>query len=106
VDKELLKQHFEKEIAKTRKKILQYKDMTQPVTPDDSIGRISRMDAIQNQSISESALRQAEENLKKLLYMQIHINDEDFGICVKCHAPIPPGRLILMPQSRFCVKCS
>lgn len=106
MDKIELKQHIEKEIAKIRKKILQYKDMTQPVAPDDSIGRISRMDAIHNQSISESALRQAEEKLEKLLYMQIHIDDDDFGICAKCHAVIPPGRLILMPQSRFCVKCS
>ena len=55
-----------KEIAKTERSIEDYKDLTQPIAPDDAIGRISRMDAINNKSVNEASLRQAEEKLKNL----------------------------------------
>jgi DnaK suppressor protein len=42
-----------------------YTDMAKPVSPDVTIGRLSRMDAINNKSVAESALHKAKEKLKK-----------------------------------------
>ncbi len=64
---EKIRLKIEEEIIKTEKLILDYKDMTQPVEPDCAIGRISRMDAINNQSVTKASLRQAEAKLKKSL---------------------------------------
>ncbi|MDA3953108.1 MAG: TraR/DksA C4-type zinc finger protein [Bacteroidales bacterium] len=94
------------EIDKAEKSIIEYKEITKPIAPENAIGRISRMDAINNKSVTEAALRTAEEKLSKLNYMLTQIDDDNFGICAKCKKPIPIGRILLMPQSRHCVNCA
>ena len=97
---------IEKEIIKTEKLILDYKDMTQPVEPDCAIGRISRMDAINNQSVTKASLRQAEAKLKNLNYVLSKFGDDDFGICLRCKQAIPLGRILFRPESMYCVNCA
>ena len=94
------------EIEKTKKSIADYKELTKPISPENAIGRITRMDAINNKSVAEAALRQAEVKLNNLLNVQDSLEDKDFGICIKCQKPIPIGRILLMPQSRHCVNCA
>jgi len=94
------------EIEKTKKSIADYKELTKPISPENAIGRISRMDAINNKSVIEAALRQAESKLKNLQAVLENMEDQDFGLCQKCQKPIPIGRILLMPQSRFCVNCA
>ncbi len=101
-----LRQKINSEIVKTEQRINTYQEMTKPVTLDDSIGRVSRMDAINNNSVTASALRQAEDKLGKLKYMLSKLDSEDFGICLKCQSPIPIGRLLIRPESLYCVKCA
>ncbi|HDP55412.1 MAG TPA: TraR/DksA family transcriptional regulator [Bacteroidetes bacterium] len=104
------KQEFEalisNEIEKTLKAIEDFKQMTQPVAPDNAIGRVSRMDAINNKAVAEAGLRQAEEKLNKLKFALGKIDSEEFGVCRRCGGDIPLGRLALMPQSLFCVNCA
>lgn len=94
------------EISRTEEIIQEYKEMTKPVAPDDAIGRISRMDAINNKSVTEAALRQAEIKLKSLKRVLSKLDDKDFGICLKCHKPIPLGRILIRPESLYCVHCA
>ena len=94
------------EIAKTKAIIEDYKEMTKPVAPDDAIGRISRMDAINNKSVTESALRQAELKLRNLQNALNRVGTKDFGRCARCQQPIPIGRLLIRPESRHCVRCA
>ena len=101
-----IKEKILTEIDKTKKSIIEYKEITRPIAPENAIGRISRMDAINNKSVVEAALRQAEEKLEKLKFMLNQIGEKDFGLCVKCKKPIPIGRILLMPQSRYCVSCA
>lgn len=94
------------EIKKTKEQIAEYKEMSKPIEPDCAIGRVSRMDAINNRSITEAALRTSEEKLKSLNYVLTKVNDVDFGNCARCGGPIPLKRIILRPQSVFCVHCA
>lgn len=94
------------DIEKTKKSIIEYKEITKPIAPENAIGRITRMDAINNKSVAEAALRQTEEKLEKLKYVLTQINEDNFGLCAKCKRPIPIGRILLMPQSRFCIHCA
>lgn len=93
-------------IEKTKLAITDYKDMTIPEGLDDAVGRVSRMDAINNKSVTQAALRQAEEKLKKLNYVFSQIGKPGFGECARCGNLIPIGRIILMPQSIHCVNCA
>lgn len=101
-----IKDKIESEIVKTKKTIHDYKEMTIPEGLDDAVGRVSRMDAINNKSVTQAALRQAEEKLKKLEYVLTQIHKDGFGECARCAKPIPIGRIILMPQSIHCVRCA
>jgi RNA polymerase-binding transcription factor len=104
-DKNIEKRIVE-EIQKTKQIIADYKELTKPIAPENAIGRVSRMDAINNKSVTEAALRQSEEKLKKLNFMLTQIDKDDFGFCARCKQQIPIERLLFMPQSRFCVRCA
>ncbi|MFO8065942.1 MAG: TraR/DksA C4-type zinc finger protein [Bacteroidales bacterium] len=101
-----IEKKLEEEILKTEKLIEEYKELTKPVAPDVAIGRVSRMDAINNRSITEAALRQAEEKLNKLKFVLSKIDSPDFGVCIKCKKEIPLGRILIRPESSHCVNCA
>ena len=101
-----IKKVLKAELKSTQLKIDEYTELCKPIAPENSIGRVSRMDAINNKSVVEAALREAEKKMQQLLQMDKKINDEDFGICIKCRNTIPFGRLMIRPHSTFCVNCA
>ena len=101
-----IKESIEKALLETSKNIEQLKELTKPISPENAIGRVSRMDAINNKSVNEAALR---NSLKKqgLLQEAINrVNYEDFGLCILCKNPIPHQRIMLVPQANRCVNCA
>lgn len=106
INKAEIRVKIESEILKTENKVAEYKELTQPIEPENAIGRISRMDAINNKSVTEAALRKAVEKLETLNLALSKLDDDDFGLCVRCHNPIPLGRILVIPQARVCVACS
>lgn len=105
--KKTIKQLLAKRIEKVRKKVGHYEDMAQPIAPENSIGRLSRMDAINNKSVVEAALRRAKENLKALEAALENIDrDTNFGTCKACGVAIPAGRIVLTPENPYCVNCA
>ncbi len=101
-----LKERIVEQLAQTEKEIHHLEDATKPISPENSIGRISRMDAINNKGVSEATLRSARRKLANLQLALSKIDSPDFGICVRCKSPIPPARLMFMPQSNRCVRCA
>ena len=106
MNKSEISARISEEIVKTETLINEYKEFTKPISPDDSIGRISRMDAINNKSVMESALRQAEHKLKQLQHILSNLDQPDFGLCLRCKKPIPLGRILIKPESPYCVNCA
>lgn len=103
---EEIKQLLQAEIIKTEALVKSYQELTKPVAPDVAIGRISRMDHINNKSITEAALRQAEQKLKSLHVALDKVGTPEFGICARCKNTIPLGRILIKPESPFCVRCA
>ena len=95
-----------KEIQNTIQAINEYKEQAKPIAPENAIGRVSRMDAINNKSIIEAALRKSEEKLKKLKIVEKKISNKDFGLCIRCKTQIPIERLMIIPESTKCVNCA
>jgi DnaK suppressor protein len=104
-EREQLKNIIQSELEKLSKKVLELKELTGSVTPDDAIGRISRMDAINNNSIVEASIRNLENRLDQLAMAARVIDEDDFGRCIKCHQPIPFERMKLRPEIRLCANC-
>ena len=94
-----------KELNETLISINEYKELTKPISPENSIGRVSRMDAINNKSVMKESLRKLEAKYEKLKFIKTQTQNEDFGMCLKCKNEIPLGRIMIIPESRFCVKC-
>ena len=102
----ILTKQLHEEIKSTENKIEKYSQLCKPISPENAIGRVSRMDAINNKSVVEAALRVAKEKMKQLKQVENKINDDDFGVCKKCNNTIPFRRLMIQPQSKFCVICA
>ncbi len=79
---------------------------TKPIAPDNAIGRISRMEAINAKSVNEKALANAKARKAGLEQALTKIDDPNFGRCVICDEDIPLGRLMLMPGAETCVRCA
>ena len=106
MDKSAIRKRIDEELEQTALLIAKYRDLTKPISPENAIGRVSRMDAINNKSVNDAALRKAEAKHNNLLVAKGRIDDSDFGICVRCKQPIPVERILLMPQVISCVRCT
>lgn len=104
--KEVLKSKIEELIEQYLDDIRGMEDMTQPIKPENSLGRISRMDAINTKGVLESSLRNKRNKLNKLRVALQKIDDPDFGICENCDKPIQEGRLMFLPESTKCIRCA
>lgn len=106
MDKKIFIHQAHKEIKKSKIAIDQLKELTKPIAPENAIGRISRMDAINNKSVNEASLSSLEDKVKKIELALQRVNDAGFGVCRKCQQAIPEGRLLLMPGATLCVSCA
>jgi DnaK suppressor protein len=95
-----------KRITKVEGQIEELKEFTQAVEPDCAIGRVSRMDAINNKSINDAALNKKKLQLQGLKAVLNDIDTPDFGKCLVCGAEIQKERILLMPENRKCIKCA
>ncbi|MEX0648368.1 MAG: TraR/DksA C4-type zinc finger protein [Balneolaceae bacterium] len=105
-EKEELKQIIDDQILSIREEIVELIELTKPVSLDASIGRLSRMDAINNKAINEKALRDKKQTLQKLERAVERYEEGKLGKCLKCGEDIPFGRLKIMPYTTRCVGCA
>ncbi|GAW33573.1 RNA polymerase-binding transcription factor [Roseovarius sp. A-2] len=71
-----------------------------------AVGRLSRMDALQNQAMAKAghARRQAEQ--RRLMAALARIDEGEFGYCEDCGEEIAEGRLRLDPAAPRCISCA
>lgn len=105
-DREDILYRIKEELLKTESEIEDLKQLTKPISPDDAIGRVSRMDAINNKSVNSNRLRTAEIKLKKLKHALQKSAEPHFGVCSRCGNPIQLKRLMLLPESNYCIRCA
>jgi DnaK suppressor protein len=75
------------------------------ILDQSSVGRVSRVDAMQQQSMAVSTRAKAEASLRKILKALKRMEAEDFGYCGQCDEPIQFNRLKVQPQASHCLKC-
>ena len=105
-NRQLLKEKIIATIAEMEEKIAKRTATIKPISPENAIGRISRMDAINNKGVADAAMRQAERKLVSLRVALTKIDSPNFGNCIRCKQQIQPARLMYMPESSECVRCA
>jgi DnaK suppressor protein len=80
---------------------------TEPVELDQSaIGRVSRIDAMQSQSMAIEASRLRQQQLRKISTALSLIESGDYGYCMNCDNEIDLRKLEIDPASSLCVPCA
>ncbi|MBT8465279.1 MAG: TraR/DksA family transcriptional regulator [Myxococcales bacterium] len=77
-----------------------------PVVLDQSsVGRLSRMDAMQHQAMAKATRDKAELRLGQCKRALSAFDRGEYGLCLKCEEPIGYRRLLAKPEAPFCVDC-
>lgn len=105
-EKDALREKINENLAKLQEKMVLLEENIKPIAPENSLGRVSRMDAINNKGVAEAAHRQAKRKMAKLKMALTKLDDPNFGDCENCGHPIQPKRLMFMPESTSCVRCA
>lgn len=105
LDKGKLLSIISSNIQSVQTEIEELEELTKPIPLDAAIGRISRMDAINNKTINESSLREKKKVLQRLEKALDRFDSKEFGLCQRCGNEIPFGRLEYMPHTTRCVNC-
>ena len=75
------------------------------VREQSSVGRLSRMDAMQRQAIAKATREKAELRLGQCKRALSAFDRDEYGLCRKCEEPIGYRRLVAKPEAPFCVEC-
>ncbi|PKM29713.1 MAG: molecular chaperone DnaK [Gammaproteobacteria bacterium HGW-Gammaproteobacteria-11] len=70
------------------------------------VGRLSRMDALQQQAMQDATQSRVLQQLQRLRHALQRMADEDYGFCRECDEAIAPGRLKIDPAVTLCIKCA
>lgn len=81
------------------------KESAQPVDLDMPIGRLSRVDALQQQSMAKANRAAIEVRMKKAKLAFTRLAAGDYGFCVVCDEPVAFKRLKARPETTTCVTC-
>ena len=71
-----------------------------------AIGRLSRQDALLNQSIAKANQARRDTARRALKASLERIETEEFGYCADCGEEIAPKRLELDPAVTLCISCA
>jgi DnaK suppressor protein len=79
----------------------------QTVTLDQqSVGRLSRMDAMQRQAMAQATERRRGDEKRRIEATLARIEDGEYGYCTECGEDIAPGRLAADPTVPLCLSCA
>ena len=72
------------------------------------MGRLARIDAIQNQQAAKKQVRRIEKEILVLIVAEKRLrrDPDNFGFCIDCDERIPLQRLLYRPFERKCVPCA
>ncbi len=78
-----------------------------PVALDQqSVGRLSRMDAMQQQAMAEAEARRRQAEIARVDAALQRIEEGEYGWCRGCGEAIGPKRLEINPAASQCVGCA
>ena len=103
------RKHFEElirdQLAQVEGEIDSLKELTKPISPDNAIGRLSRMEALNEKSVHESNLGKSKLRFSQLKKALERVAGDDFGLCLRCEEEISEKRLQILPESTICMDC-
>jgi DnaK suppressor protein len=88
-----------------RLQVEQIEEGAKPVDLGEPIGRLSRMEALQQQQMAEANRRAARLRLDMVERARVALQDGIYGVCLLCDEPIAFARLRAKPEVAVCIRC-
>ena len=103
--------YFEQLLRKRRAEILRLQETQRsdgaPRELDQTrVGRLSRMDAMQQQAMTREGARLMSVELRRITTALERIDSEEYGYCVLCDEEIALKRLMFDPSLLTCIDCA
>lgn len=76
------------------------------VLDQTSVGRLSRMDAMQQQAMANATRQNRSTEVQAIKNALLRLEEGEYGYCEDCGDDIPPKRLELTPTAIRCVGCA
>ena len=100
------RQDLERELSRLKRSMGASERASEVVELDQTaVGRLSRMDSLQSQSMAKSLQEREQVTLALILEALRRVEEGAYGLCVDCGSPISIGRLTVFPESRECAVC-
>ena len=107
VDLEIAKRRLAARRAEIESHSAMSVEARKPVELDQvAVGRLSRMDAMQQQAMAEAGERARKRDLVRIEMAERLIASGDYGSCEECGDEIPDRRLEIDPMAVRCVRCA
>ena len=71
-----------------------------------SVGRLSRMDAMQQQAMNQATERTRQRDLNRIKAAMVRMDDGEYGYCTECGEEIAMRRLEVDPIAERCINCA
>jgi DnaK suppressor protein len=97
-----LRQELENLRAELEAMLISTREGVRPVDLGEPIGRLSRLDAMQQQQMAQASRSALEIRLQQV---QAALRNDEYGICKECEDPIGFPRLKARPETPFCRPC-
>ena len=81
------------------------RDGSRPVDLDEPIGRLSRMDAMLQQSMTRAGREGLEMRRRQIRESLRAMDRGEYGLCRRCEESIAFRRLKVRPEAPFCLTC-
>ena len=81
-------------------------DLATVTLDQQSVGRLSRMDAMQRQAMAQANARRRAALRARVQAALARMEDGEFGYCTDCGEEIAAGRLEADPTHPMCVSCA
>jgi DnaK suppressor protein len=78
---------------------------TAPVSPDNAIGRLTRLDAMQATAMRQALARDHAVLLGQIERAVVSIDEGVYGVCRRCGEDIVEARLRARPEAFLCIAC-
>lgn len=105
--RELLRADLERALSRLQRSMKATKRAARPVKLDQtSVGRLSRMDALQNQGLTQELQQREQAKAAQLTDALRRLDEGAYGRCEGCGDPIGFERLSIFPETRMCATCA
>ncbi len=105
-EKESIHRQIQQELTQLAAQITQLEAKAQPIAPDCSLGRLTRMEAMNEQAVNGKILAEALLRQTRLRNALARVDSDMFGVCIDCDEDIGMARMRIRPESVRCVACA